>query len=105
MAIIIGKIKCLFCEKPGGDMHSVHKYGIYGDIGKRLFYHEECLKAVNLNPEFYGHLMVDKALYIHELQEKNYKDYTRHAVKKFRDKIEKCHANVFKRMLPKGSRK
>lgn len=101
MAIILGKIKCLFCGKKGGNMHSVHDYGIYGDIGKRHFYHPECLHAVEREPEFYGHLMADKALFIHELEERGHTCYNKNVVNKYKEQIEKCHANSFKRMIPK----
>lgn len=101
MAIILGKIKCLFCGQKGGNINSVHQYGIYGEIGKRHFYHPECLESVDREPEFYGHLMADKAIFIHDLQERGHTNYNSSVVKKHKEQIEKCHANAFQRMLPR----
>lgn len=101
MAIIIGKIKCWFCEKKGGVIHSTHDYGIYGEVGKRVFYHPECLEMVETNPERFGHNWADKALKIGELLVQNKGDYNIHLVDEFEKKVAKLHQHHFERMMPK----
>jgi len=95
------KPKCCFCEKTKGFFHSVHDYGIYGEQGARVYYHPECRNAVEVSPEEWGHIFVDKALHIAELEETCIRNTNQHIVKKFKEKIEKCHANHFSRMIPK----
>jgi len=41
MSIILGKLKCIFCENKEGLLSSIPHYGIYGGVGKRVFYHDE----------------------------------------------------------------
>mgnify|MGYP007011964212 CR=1 FL=1 len=61
MALVLGKLKCYFCGGKGGLLESVHEYGIYGEIGRRHYYHPECLQAVQIDPEKYGHSWADRA--------------------------------------------
>ena len=100
MALIIGKIKCCFCKEKGGWIHSVHQYGIYGDVGGRIFYHPECLEMVEIDPEKFGHTMMDKAIQINDLRKSNIRDYNNDLVDNFKKKVEKLHANHFERMIP-----
>lgn len=97
------KPKCIFCEAKKGLFHSVHAYGIYGQIGNRLYYHPECLDMVESNPERHGHRMVDKALHIVELKKQNITNTNQYIVEKYEEKIEKIHRNSFERMMPKRS--
>jgi len=101
MALLLGKLKCYFCGSKGGLFHSIHDYGIYGDVGKRIFYHPECLEMVETDPERFGHIMADKALHIGELRERNIKGYNVHVVVNFEKKIDTIHKNHFERMMPK----
>ena len=101
MAIIFGKLKCIFCGKKNGLLHSVHGYGIYkDDMGKRIFYHSNCLEMIEMEPEKFGHAMADKALYIHELKEKNEQDNIR-ICKKYKATIDKLNQKNFERLMPK----
>lgn len=95
------KPKCCFCEQKKGFFHSVHAYGIYGEMGSRIYYHPECRSSVEASPEEYGHLNVDKALKISELENTCICNTNQYIVKEFKEKIEKCHANHFSRMIPK----
>jgi len=97
--LLIGKPKCYFCKAKGGLLHSVHAFGIYGEIGMRVYYHPECLELIELEPEKFGHNMVDKALHIHELMEEN-KRYNKSIVEKKKEKIAKLHRYCFERMIP-----
>lgn len=101
MALILGKIKCYFCGKKGGLFYSVHEYGIYGDIGKRIFYHPECMEMVQLEPEKFVHTWMDKALQIEELRKENIKNHNSSIIDNFNKKVEKLHASHFERMMPK----
>jgi len=102
MAIIFGKVKCYFCGEKSGVMQSVHEFGVYAsDIGKRIFYHQECLEMIEIEPEKHGHRMVDKALNIIELKKKCMKMYNSDIVSNYKKKIEALHRNNFERMMPK----
>jgi hypothetical protein len=100
MALIIGKPRCIFCGEKKGVLHSVHAYGSYGEIGKRHFYHDECLQIVELEPEKFEHIMADRALFIHELKTQNM-SYNKTIIKDHKDKIEKLQIYNFERLMPK----
>lgn len=95
------KPKCVFCEGIKGLFHSVHAYGIYGAIGKRLHYHPECLEMVEIDPEKFGHIMVDKAIYINDLKNENVRKNNSRMKKEFKEKVEKLHQRHFERMMPR----
>jgi hypothetical protein len=95
------KPKCVFCGKKGGILHSVHAYGMYGDIGKRHFYHDECLQLIECEPEKFGHKVVDMALYINELKEQCISRVNSKIAKEFKEKVETLQAKSFERMMPK----
>lgn len=99
MALIIGRIKCCFCGEKKGFMHSVHNYGIYGGVRKRIFYHTECLELIEVNPEKYGHNMVDKALDIIELKRKCIK-HNNIIKQDHQDKLDTLRTHNFERMIP-----
>lgn len=101
MAIILGSLKCCFCKYKNGILKSVHSYGIYGEAGKRIFFHDECLQSVEMEPEKFGHAMVDMALHIHYLQEENLKKTNAHIVDHFKKSVEKLQQKNFERLLPK----
>lgn len=102
MALIIGKIKCYFCGSKDGLLQSVCGYGIYEeDVGKRFFYHQECLEMVEIDPEKFGHNMVDRAININNLRDRCVEKCNRHIAEKFKEKIEKIHNFNFERMMPK----
>ena len=101
MAFIIGKIRCYFCEKKKGLFHSVHDHGIYGDVGRRIFYHPECHEMVTTFPERHGHRLVDKAINIHDLKKANIKKYNSKIRENIEKKIDKLHRYHFERMMPK----
>jgi len=101
MAIIIGKIKCYFCNGTCGLFHSVHDYGIYGDAGRRIFYHPECLELIEMEPEKYANIMMDKALHIAELREICIKTSNSKIISSFNERVEKLHQKHFERMMPK----
>ena len=101
MAFIIGKPKCIFCDEKEGLLHSVHAYGAYGEVGKRHFYHDECLQMVELEPEKFGHIMTDKALFIHELKSHNM-SYNDKIIETHKSKVEKLHVKNFERLMPKA---
>lgn len=100
MAFTIGKIKCCFCEEKDGIIHSVCAYGIYGDIGKRIFYHPECLEMIEIEPEKFGHIMMDKAININDLRKMNIKKCNDSIIEIFKKKVEKLNSNHFERMIP-----
>jgi hypothetical protein len=100
MAIIFGKIKCYLCGEKDGVFKSVCEYGCYGDVGKRIFYHQECLEMVERKPEKFGHRMIDKALHINDLVKQCIK-YNSNIETNFKKKIESLHRNNFERMMPK----
>jgi hypothetical protein len=99
--IRLGKIKCCFCKEKKGLLHSVHAYGLYGAMGKRIFYHHECLLMVEEEPEKFGHAMVDMAIHIHDLSEGNIKKTNSTIVKKFRNNVEELQRKNFERMMPR----
>jgi len=100
MLLIIGKPKCIFCDENEGLLHAVHDYGIYGTVGKRIFYHDECLQMIELEPEKFGHNMVDRALFIHELKERNLK-FNIVIIPKHKKRVEKLNEKHFERIMPK----
>lgn len=102
MALILGKLKCCFCNKKNGLLQSVHEYGIYADdIGKRIFYHLECLKMVEVSPEKFGHILMDMAIHINDLQKENIEKCNSKLVEEFEKKVQTLNGNHFKRMIPK----
>jgi hypothetical protein len=100
MAIVIGKVKCCFCEKKGGVIESVHAYGTYGEVGKRIFYHVECLEMTETYPEVWGHRAVDMALHIHELRKQNI-EFNDKIIPGFKEKMEELQQHHFERMMPR----
>jgi hypothetical protein len=101
MAFIIGKIKCYICGEKDGLFHSVCSYGIYGEVGGRIFYHPECVRMIELEPEKFGHKLMDKVLYLAELENKC-KPKNKNVVKDYKDKVNKLLSNNFNRMIPKS---
>ena len=85
-------------------MESVCAYGIYGEVGKRIFYHMQCLEMIEVNPEKHGHIMMDKAIHINE-RRKECLQYNDTIEEQFIKKAEKLNRNNFERMLPTWSRK
>jgi len=100
MAFTIGKLKCYFCQGKNGLLHSVCEYGIYGGVSSRIFYHPECLELVEINPEKFGHKVMDKALHIIELRELCIKQCNNNIIEVFNKKVEKLNTNHFERMMP-----
>ncbi len=100
---IFGKIECCFCGKKDGVIHSVCEYGIYGGVGKRRFYHPECMEMVEIDPEKFGHKLIDIAIHINDLRKQNIEKCNRSIVKRFNKKVEQLHQNNFERMMPKRS--
>ena len=101
MAFIIGKIKCHFCGKNNGVLHSVHAYGIYEDeVRKRTFYHPECLELIEIYPENFDHKLLDMAIYINDLRKENIEKCNGKIIKDFKEKVEKLRQNHFERMIP-----
>ena len=95
------KPKCVFCGQKKGFFHSVHKYGIYGsDLGKRYYYHPECFRLVENEPEKFGHIMLDMVLHLAELERACKEKENSKIAKIFKEKVEQCQENSFKRMLP-----
>ena len=101
MAFQIGKHKCYFCEDKHGFFHSVHDYGVYGDVGKRIYYHPECLEMVETEPEKFGSVMMDKAIFINERKLENIKKTNSSIVENHRKKVDELHRMNFERMMPK----
>jgi hypothetical protein len=101
MAFTFGKIKCYFCREKDGLLHSVCDYGVYGDVGSRIFYHPECLEMVQWKPEKFGHRMMDKAINIDDLQKQNISNCNKKLVENFKKKVENLHRNHFEKMMPK----
>ena len=102
MVWIIGKIKCCFCKRKTGMLYSIHSYGIYEyDMGKRIFYHPECLEIVEMDPEKHGHEMMDLALYISDMKRLNIKRTNKKIIKEHQKKVSQLHINHFERMMPK----
>jgi len=98
---VFGKIRCYFCNAKNGLFHAVHDYGVYGDVGKRIFYHPECLEMVEMDPERFGHKWADKAINIGELRKRNIDDCNKTLVEVFEKRVETLHKNHFERMMPK----
>jgi hypothetical protein len=101
MPLIIGKIKCYFCRGKDGVIHSVCDYGLYGDWGRRIFYHPECLEMVEMNPEKFGNTMMDKAINIDDLRKQNIEECNKNLVKEFEKKVATLHRKHFERMMPR----
>jgi len=104
MAFIFGKIKCCFCHEKDGLMESVCDHGIYGDVGGRIFYHHECLQMIEMSPEKYGHIMMDRAININDLRKEGMK-FNDELEEKFQKTVANLQRNHFERMLPTWSRK
>jgi hypothetical protein len=100
MAYILGKIKCCFCGNVDGEITSVPKYGIYEEVGHRTFFHDECLEAIQLEPEKYGHKIVDIAIDIQD-RLKDAKAMNKRIISKWKEHIEKLHQGHIERMMPK----
>ena len=101
MAIQFGKHKCWFCEQKKGLFHSVHDHGIYGEMGKRIYYHPECLEMVEMEPEKFGHIMMDKALKLNELKLECIKQHNKDIIKDYHRRAEELNKQHFERMMPK----
>jgi hypothetical protein len=101
MSWFTSKPKCYFCEQKEGLMYSVHDYGLYGEAGERLYYHPECMEMVEMDPEKFGHVMMDKALKIEELKKQCIRKYNNSIIRKHEDKISRLHKQNFERMMPK----
>lgn len=99
------KKKCYFCEQTKGFFHSVHDHGIYGEMGKRVYYHPECLEMIEMEPEKFGHIMMDKALKIAELKEECVRRHNSHIVEDYKKRTEKLQRQNFERMMPRGLKK
>jgi len=100
MGFIIGKLKCCFCKNKGGVLSSVHGYGIYErNIGKRVFYHEECFKSVSEYPERYSNIDVDMAIQIVERKEKNITINNR-IIEQQNENIKKLQRYNFESIMP-----
>ena len=104
MSFIIGKIKCHFCNEKDGIMESVCDHGIYGEVGGRIFFHPQCLEMVELSPEKFGHIMMDKAININDLRRQCLK-FNDKIPEIFQQKVDKLHRNHFEKMLPYWSRR
>ena len=100
MAIQIGRMKCCLCKGKRGFFHSVHAYGCYGDVGKRYYYHPECLELVEMYPEQHEHRVVDMAIEISDRKKDNIKGTNDNIIKDHQKKIEKLKTNHFERMMP-----
>jgi len=101
MAIILGKLKCWFCNNKKGILYSVQDYGIYGEVGGRVFYHPECLEMVEMDPEKFSHITADKAIQINELYKQNRESFNSHIIKKFQNRVQTLHKYHFERMMPR----
>jgi len=101
MALILGRLKCCFCGHKKGVLHSVHAYGIYeNDLGKRYFYHPECLELVEMSPEKHGHKKMDLALEINDRRKENLRKTNEKIIPDFKEKVDQLHTNHFERMMP-----
>lgn len=101
MVLIIGKIKCCFCKKKHGVMHSVHDYGIYGDVDKRIFYHPECLEIRQIYPTSFDHKSIDMAVFIVDQLKENHKETNSHIIDKYENNVRKLEVSHWDRMIPK----
>lgn len=104
MPLIIGRIKCWFCKEKAGVIHSVHDYGIYGEVGKRIFYHPECLEMVQIEPERFSHQWADKAIFIGERLEENNGEFNEHIVENYQKKVGTLYRHHFERMMPRKTK-
>ena len=101
MAIILGKIKCCFCGKKHGLLYSVYGSGIYfSDIGKRYFYHPECLELVQLSPEKFGHRIMDLAVDICDKKKHCKETFNNKIIPNFEEKVKKLKTEHFNNMIP-----
>ena len=100
MAFTIGKYKCYFCGRKGGFFHSVHEYGCYGEVGRRIYYHPECLEMVEVSPEKFGHIMMDKAIFVVERKKENIEKVNSKIQEEFQEKVEKLQTDHFEQMMP-----
>jgi len=99
MALTIGRLKCYFCCDKDGVLESVCDYGIYGDVGGRIHYHMECLQMVEVSPEKFGSIMMDKAIHINELRRACMK-VNKELEPVFKRKIAQLFKDNFERMMP-----
>ena len=100
MVLMLGKIKCCFCNKKDGILTSVCDYGYYGDVGGRIFYHEECLQLIEAEPEKFGHQMMDKAIDINSRKKTCRTNCNDNIISNFKEKVSKLNASNFERMMP-----
>ena len=101
MAIVIGSIKCLFCEKKFGILHSSHGYGQYAnEISQRVFYHPECLELIQMYPEIFGHRKVDRALMILDQIKENKQKTNDVIISDYETKRQKLLSSHFENMMP-----
>jgi len=102
MALILGKIKCCFCNKKDGVITSVCSYGSYGDgdVDGRIFYHEECLQLIEAEPEKFGHRSMDKAIDINSRKKRCNNHFNNNIITNFKKKVEKLNSDSFERMMP-----
>jgi|GEM_PF-5887420 len=99
MPLIIGKLKCYFCADKDGVLESVCDHGIYGDAEGRIHYHMECLQMIEMNPEKYGSIMVDKAILINDLRRECMK-VNKELEPVFKKKVAQLFKDNFERMMP-----
>ena len=100
MALTIGRIKCCLCKNKDGLIRSVCYHGIYGEIGKRIYYHQECLEMIEAKPEKFGHRLIDKVIDINDKVDEC-KRINNKIIDGFIKKVEKLHNASFERMMPK----
>jgi len=99
MGFVVGKLKCCLCGKKDGLIRSVCAHGIYGEVGKRVYYHQECLEMIEAEPEKFGHKLIDKVLHINE-RIKRCERFNINNVDNFKKKVETLHRQSFERMMP-----
>ena len=100
MALVFGKLRCCFCNSKKGFIHSICDYGSYGEVGRRLHYHPECLELVQMYPEAYGHRAVDQALNIIDLKKKAM-EFNKDIISDYEKKLESLRTSHFENMMPK----
>jgi len=66
---LLGLEKCCICKELDGILNSTNAHGIYGEVGRKIYFHTHCLKTVTNDPEAHTHLQVDAALNIIRLIE------------------------------------
>ena len=101
MGFVVGKLKCCFCKAKEGILQSVHTHDIYGDVGRRIYYHQECLEIVEVEPQKFSHRTVDKAIQINDLRKANEEHYNSKIIEKYKKKVESLQKSNFERMMPK----